>query len=102
MLLGHQHGYSVRSRDLNGISFESESLSDCYRFCHNGDVIVELNPVKCGFSLIVRYSDWNAGLSYDKYAHCLRLWKLHIQVIPEFKHKVGKIVYDSLQDEKKK
>ena len=45
-------------------------------------------------------SDYNRGLQYDKYANSLCLGKLVIQVHPEWKHKVGKIVYDPLKDNK--
>lgn len=100
MLPGMYRGYSVRSRDLSGISFESESLETCKRYCREDTVIVELIPVKCGFNLRVWMSDYNRGLQYDKYANSLCLGKLVIQVYPEWKHKVGKIVYDPLKDNK--
>lgn len=98
MLLEQYHGYSVRSRDLSGISFESESLNDCKRWCRDDSVIVELIPIKCGFNFRVWLCDYNGGVEYDKYSHCLTLWKLRIQCIPEYKHKVGKIVYDPLKE----
>ena len=94
MLYSYQKGYSVRTRDLSGISFESESLEDCKRWCHDDHVIVELFPTKCGFNLRVWMSDYNRGIKYDKYANSLCLGKLVIQVTPEWKHKIGKIVYD--------
>ena len=95
MLYDYQRGYSVRSRDLHSISFESQSIEDCKRFCHNDSIIVEMIPVKCGFNLRIWFSDYNRGIKYDKYANSLYLGKLVIQVTPEWKHKIGKIVYDS-------
>lgn len=94
MLYNYERGYSVRSRDLHTISFESQSLEDCKQFCRNGSIIVELVPVKCGFNLRVWVSDYNRGLKYDKYANSICIGKLVIQVHPEWKHKIGKIVYD--------
>ena len=101
MLYGYQKGYSVRTRDLGGISFESESLEDCKRFCRDDHVIVELFPTRCGFNLRVWLSNYNCGLNYDKYANCLNIWKLKIQLTPEYSHKVGKVVYDPLKDKEK-
>jgi hypothetical protein len=99
MLLDYQRGYSVRTRkDLKLISFESESLEDCKRFCLDDSVIVEVYPVKCGFNLRVWKSTYNSGFNYDKYSKRLDLWKLHVQVIPEYTHKNGKIVFDPLKD----
>lgn len=98
MLYDYERGYSVRTRDMRAISFECQSLEDCKRFCHDDSVIVELIPIKCGFNLRVWISDYNRGIKYDKYAKCLSLWKLCIQVTPEWKHKLGKIVFDPQTD----
>ena len=98
MLYNYQRGYSVRTRDLSYISFESQSLEDCKRFCRDDCVVVEAIPVKCGFNLRVWRSHYNCGLSYDKYAKILNLWRLRIQVDAEWDHELGKIVYDPLKE----
>jgi hypothetical protein len=98
MLYDYERGYSVRTRDMHAISFESQSLEDCKRFCHDDSVIVELIPIKCGFNLRVRISNYNRGIKYDKYANSLCIGKLVIQVHLEWKHKIGKIVFDPLKD----
>lgn len=98
MLPNYQEGYSVQTRDLSGISFESQSLDDCKKYCREDTVIVKLTPVKCGFNLRIWYSKSNRGIKYDRYCKCLSLWKLNFQIIPEWSHKVGKVVYDPLKD----
>ena len=102
MLYDYQRGYSVRTRDLHAISFESQSLEDCKQFCREDTVIVEMIPVKCGFNLRVWMPDYNRGIKYDKYANSLCIGKLVIQVTPEWKHKIGKIVYDPKKDKNRK
>ena len=94
MLNSRCRGYAVMTRELDAYSFEDESLESCKRYCRKDCVIVEMIPTPCGFNLRAWYSPANLGFGYDKYAGMLRLWHLHFQVTKEYRHKIGKIVFD--------
>ena len=94
MLRSYERGYAVMSRDLKAYSFEDTSLESCKRYCREDCVIVERIPIKCGFSLRIWDAGYNLGFNYDKYSRRLSLGRLQILTSDEFRHKIGKIVYD--------
>jgi len=98
MLLSYRRGYAVMNKTLDAYAFEDESLECCKRYCRNGDVIVEMIPVVCGFNLrIFRLKDYRPRtlIEYRDFANLLRIWKLHIQWGKEYRHRHGRIVYES-------
>ena len=95
MLESYLRGYAVMNKELTAYSLCDESLETCKRYCHNGDVIVERIPYVCGIQIRIRfYKPWK-WIRYYKYARQLNIGWLHIQVNNEYRHKNGKVVYQS-------
>lgn len=91
MLDSNRKGYAVMNEQLTGISFDSEELETCKRYCRNGYVIVERIPCVVGFSITFKwYRFWKCF--QFKYNPKNILW-LHWSVQKEYAHKNGKIVY---------
>lgn len=100
MLESYENGYAVMTRELDAYSLQSSSLDTCKRYCPNDMVVAEQIPHVCGFSLRVRYLKrrGNKFLCYYKYSNVLMIGRLSLQIIKEYEHKNGKIVYDPTKD----
>ena len=101
MLAMNQRGYAVMNRELDAYAFEHEDLERCKRYCHNGDVIVEMIPYVNGINIRIRiFPRTGKFFGYEKYNRQVHIGKLHIQFEKLYWHKTGEIVYDSLNQSK--
>ena len=91
MLDSYRKGYGVLSEDLTGISFESESLEDCKRYCSKGYVITERIPYLTGIIIRIIWTKWYKPISFRTDEKNI-LW-LHWSFGKIYFHKTGKIVF---------
>lgn len=96
MLYRNQRGYATMNRELTAFSLEDESLDTCKKYCRDDCVVVERIPYVNGFSIrvIMQRRRWGKFIRYDKYTGCLYIWRFQFQLLKEYSHKIGKIVYD--------
>jgi hypothetical protein len=97
MLESHKKGFAVMSKDLSGISFESDILDVCKIYCKNSDVIAERIPHVCGISIDIYWfeiSYWYKPIYFPKYGQKNIFW-LHFELSKNYFHKTGKIVFKS-------
>lgn len=95
MLEGYLRGYAVMNKELTAYKFSDESLDKCKRYCRDGDVIVEQIPSVYGIQIRIRFYKPRKWIYYDKYLRELNIGRLHIQVVNEYCHKNGKVVYQN-------
>lgn len=94
MLHNRDFGYAVMNKKLTRMcSYMDVDIETCKRYCRNGDIIVEKIPYVCGFSITFRWEKFYKPLCYMN-SVCNILW-LHLQIVKEYNHKIGKIVYTS-------
>jgi hypothetical protein len=92
MLDSYRKGFAVMSEDLQGISFEDESLESCKRYCRKGYVIAERIPYTSGFQIRLYWAKWWKPIKMLGYYPRNLLW-LHWSVSKIKFHKTGKIVH---------
>lgn len=90
MLESNQKGYAVMSKDLSGISFESDNIKACLRYLRGDDVICELIPHVSGFSISFNWFHFYKWLSF-KHGMKNILW-IHWHYYKNHSHKTGKII----------
>ncbi len=91
MLDSNRKGFAVMNKELDGYSFEHESLEKCKEYCYNTDVITEQIPYVYGFSIRVVWRDYYKPIEF-KYGNNNIFW-LHWNINKEHTHKTGKVVY---------
>jgi len=91
MLDSYRKGYGVLSEDLTGISFESESLEECKKYCREGYVIAERIPYVSGFIIRIYWGRWYKPISFRW--ETKNIFWLHWSISKMYFHKTGKILF---------
>ena len=96
MLESNRKGFAVMSADLDGISFESESFTDCVRYLHEGYVIARRTPKKCGIAINIRWlPSWYKPI-YLRKGREKNIFNLHWSTWSLYRHVTGEIIPTSL------
>lgn len=94
MLESYRSGYAVMSADRTGISFESETIETCKRYCGDDYVIVRVTPKVMGFSLTVNFfKKWHRPFGFKKYNRIKNILWMHFYFTKEYSAHYGEIIY---------